>query len=147
MSNARQIIIDYREKLPGKNEYEKLFATTGWHLEYRFSRDELYRSISSSWYIISAYHQKRLVGCGRVIGDGIHHAFIVDLMVEPNFQRLGIGGTILDKLVARCRQNQVRDIQLFCATGKTDFYREHGFRKRPDIAPGMEFQYSPEKKS
>jgi hypothetical protein len=32
------------------------------------------------------------------------------------------------------------DIQLFCAQGKGEFYRRHGFVSRPMDAPGMQFK-------
>ncbi len=65
---------------------------------------------------------------------------IYDLIVAPDYQRQGIGGEILDRLVKRCQEVHIREIQLFCARGKHEFYEQHGFEARPDDAPGMQYR-------
>ena len=73
--------------------------------------------------------------------DGVHHALIVDMIVHPEYQGKHIGATLLTKLVQRCKDNNIRDIQLFAAADKSDFYKKGGFRLRPENAPGMEYEY------
>lgn len=132
--------ISYVNTLPDKAQYFKLFESTGWNEEYQLSKNQLYKSIENSWYMVSAYDDKHLVGFGRIICDGILHALIVDMMVLPTYQRQGIGKIILDRLVGHCKLNDIRDIQLFCGKGRAGFYEKYGFSKRPDSAPGMEFR-------
>jgi GNAT superfamily N-acetyltransferase len=132
--------IEYRNALPSKTEYFKLFESTGWNEEYRLGEDELSGATRQSWCLVSAYDGGQLVGFGRVISDGILHALIVDLIMLPSYQRRGIGRDILNMLVDRCRSNRIRDVQLFCARGKADFYRRCGFVERPAGAPGMELR-------
>lgn len=91
--------------------------------------------------MISAYNSGQLIGYGRVISDCIQHALILDLIVLPEYQNRGIGRTILQKLVKRCLQAKICDIQLFSARGNTDFYLNNGFVKRPPDAPGMEYAH------
>jgi GNAT superfamily N-acetyltransferase len=131
--------IIYREKNPEKNEYFQLFDTTGWNTKYQMTASELQQAISNSWYAVSAYSGNRLVGYGRIISDGLQHALLLDIIVLPEFQGRGIGGTILKKLVDRCLQSRICDIQLFSARGKTVFYERNGFVVRPPDAPGMEY--------
>ena len=130
--------IVYCEKLPGHADYHQLFETTGWNQAYRADADELYAAISSSWYVMSAYDNDDLVGFGRVISDGVLYALICDLIVQPSCQGQGIGGTLLNRLVARCRTQQIRVIWLFSAKGKSAFYKNFGFSERPSDAPGMQ---------
>ena len=130
--------IEYRNALPSKTEYFKLFESTGWNEEYRLGEDELIKATRQSWCLVSAYDGGQLVGFGRVISDGILHALIVDLIMLPSYQRRGIGRDILNMLVDRCRSNRIPNVQLFCARGKADFYRRCGFVERPADAPGME---------
>lgn len=89
--------------------------------------------------MVSAYQDDKLIGFGRIICDGIVHALILDLIVHPDFQNQGIGGLILEKLIKKCQYHQIRDIQLFCAKGYAGFYEKHGFKKRNEDAPGMEY--------
>lgn len=102
--------------------------------------EDLQRAISNSWYKVAAYEGDRLIGFGRMVSDGILHAMVYDLIVDPAFQGRGIGGTILQKLVDRCRQVGIRDVQLFCAQGKIGFYQKRGFEERPADAPGMQLK-------
>ncbi|MCB2220986.1 MAG: GNAT family N-acetyltransferase [Bacteroidetes bacterium] len=126
--------------LPEKQLFYDLFLTTGWNIQYKLEPDELYEALNQSWYCISAYHDNILVGFGRMICDGVVHALILDLIVHPDYQSKGIGKTILNKLVDKCRQHRIRDIQLFSVKGKAGFYQKCGFKDRPEGAPGMEIK-------
>ena len=76
-----------------------------------------------------------------VCSDGIHHALIVDLIIYPKYQGNGIGSEILKRLLKVCTEKNIRDIQLFSATGKSKFYEKYGFQKRNENSPGMEYVY------
>ena len=131
----------FDDQLPDPEKYWDLFQTTGWNLEYNFSRSDLARAIQNSWYAISIYKSDDLIGFGRIIADGVHHALIVDLIIHPDHQGLGLGSRLLDRLVQKCKDNKIRDIQLFAARDKSEFYEKSGFEKRPPDAPGMQFKY------
>ncbi len=128
------------ESLPGRSEYFALFATTGWNEEYRLTEDELFASLRGSWHAVSAYEGDTLIGFGRTISDGVLHALIVDMIIDPRHQRKGVGSAILERLVERCRERMIRDVQLFCAKGKSGFYEKHRFARRDADAPGMELR-------
>ena len=130
--------IKYIENIPNINDYWNLFNDTDWNEEYNFSAYDLDKAISNSWYAISAYFNNNLVGFGRIISDGIHHALIVDMIINKDFQEKGIGKTILLKLINKCKEEDIRDIQLFAAKNKYGFYEKLNFEKRPIDAPGMQ---------
>jgi GNAT superfamily N-acetyltransferase len=130
--------IVYRTTPPEKNEFFRLFETTGWNGEYELDSDRLYLALLASWHTVSAYDGNRLVGFGRMICDGIVHALILDMIVLPGFQGRGIGTGILKRLVEKCREAEIFDIQLFSAKDRAGFYEKNGFSRRPDNAPGMQ---------
>jgi ribosomal protein S18 acetylase RimI-like enzyme len=132
--------ITINETLPDINDYWELFQTTGWNQEYNFSVQDLANAIQHSWYSVSLYDLNRLIGFGRVIADGIHHAIIVDLIIHPDYQGKGMGSKLLERLVSKCKDNKIRDIQLFAAKDKYAFYEKFGFEKRPINAPGMQLK-------
>jgi ribosomal protein S18 acetylase RimI-like enzyme len=142
MTDKIQETIIFQETLPDIKEYWNLFQTTGWNQEYNFSIQDLANAIQNSWYSMSIYDSDKLIGFGRVIADGVHHALIVDLIIHPDYQSKGLGSRLLDKLVSKCKKNKIRDIQLFSAKDKYAFYEKFGFEKRPDNAPGMQLRYS-----
>jgi len=135
--------ITYRENAPDHNAYFALFKTTGWNAKYRATPSDLATAIENSWYTLSAYDEEQLVGFGRVMCDGVMHAMIFDVIVHPTHQRRGIGSAILKRLIAVCRDENIRDVQLFAANDMRSFYEEHGFTLRPDSAPGMELSEKP----
>jgi GNAT superfamily N-acetyltransferase len=129
-----------REQLPDKDEYFSLFATTGWNEDYKASPDDLERTNRNSWLVVSAYDEDKLVGFGRVVTDFVLHAMIYDMIVLPDYQGRGIGTMIMERLLNRCREQGIRDVQLFCAKGKRGFYERNGFEARAEDAPGMQLR-------
>ena len=71
--------VEFKEQLPNINEYLDLFNTTGWNKEYDFTAKDLEKALKGSWYAVSAFDSKKLIGFGRVLADGVHHALIVDI--------------------------------------------------------------------
>ena len=133
--------IDFNISKPQIADYWELFESTGWNNGYKFTIDELNLAIENSWYSVSAYKNKKLIGYGRIISDGIHHALIVDLIITPEHKSKGIGSEILRRLLKKCTDNNIRDIQLFSAKDKFVFYEKFGFKKRNENAPGMGYKY------
>lgn len=139
VKRMKKTLISYSlvEDLPTAESFYVLFETTGWNAE-RKDKEQLYKAIQNSWYTLSAYSDKMLVGFGRIILDGSLHAFVVDLIVSPSFQNKGLGTILLKNLVNQAISQGISDIQLFCAKGKKDFYLKNGFQERSSDAPGMQ---------
>jgi len=130
----------FETELPDAHDFHELFETTGWNAEYRAAPEDLERANRNSWYVVSAYDGGKLVAFGRIVSDGVLHAMVYDMIVRPEYQRAGAGSQVLSMLLARCREANIRDVQLFCARGKKEFYLRHGFAPRPDDAPGMQLR-------
>ncbi len=133
--------IIFKDKLPTIEDYWELYLTTGWNNQYKFTIEEVANALKNSWYSVSVYDSQKLLGFGRVISDGIQHALIVDLIVRSEYQGKGLGYQILDRLVLKCKANKIRDIQLFSAKDRFRFYEKYGFERRPEDAPGMQYNY------
>lgn len=130
----------YSEELPSPELFFELFETTGWNTKYELSKEELFLALKKSWYTISVYDDKKLVGFGRIICDGIVHALILDVIILPERQGEGIGKEVMKKLVAKCKKHKIRDIQLFSAKDKAGFYEKLGFECRKEDSPGMQLE-------
>jgi len=121
-----------------RQSFKNLYDTTNWG---PLERDvEFYADASrGSWASVAAYDGDSLVAFARAISDGKLHAFITEMIVDPACQRRRLGEQLLKLIVERCHSSGVKDIQLFCAMGKADFYLKNGFSRRPDDAPGMQY--------
>lgn len=130
--------IEYREAAPSPEGFAALFATTGWDPEGRVDAAAAEAALRHGWFDVTAYDDGRLVAMGRIVGDRVLHALLVDIVVDPAYQGRGIGTRIVERLVDECRRHRIADIQLFCAEGKRPFYERLGFTARSGGAPGME---------
>jgi GNAT superfamily N-acetyltransferase len=130
--------IEYRLAIPEAAAFVALFESTGWDPEGRLTVDAARDALAHTWCAVSAYDHDRLVGTGRVVGDGHIHALLSDVIVDPDYQGRGIGSAIVEQLVVECRRARIFYTQLFAATGVRPFYERLGFVARQDDAPGMQ---------
>ena len=107
------------------------------------SRDQARRALSNSLYILTAFQDGKAVGMGRIVGDGSVICYVQDLIIRPEVQGQGIGGTILKTLKEFVIQTgfpgTTMMLCLMCARGREEFYKKYGFIARPteDLGPGM----------
>ena len=66
--------IQYRAQVPDPVAFVGLFETTGWDPQGRLTVAAAAEALGHTWYAASAYDGARLVGTGRIIGDGVLHA-------------------------------------------------------------------------
>ena len=45
---------------------------------------------------ITAYHEKQLIGCIRILSDGYYFGTITELLILPEFQKKGVGSKLLN---------------------------------------------------
>lgn len=69
------------------------------------------------------------VGIGRVIGDGGCFFEIVDIAVEPDHQKQGLGDMIMQGLMSYLRDNapDTAYVSLMADHGTPEFYKRFGF--------------------
>lgn len=121
-------------------EYLGIRKAVNWK---RLSDTQARKVISNSLYMVGAYHEDRLVGMGRIVGDGAVICYVQDLIVLPEYQKKGVGSAILNKLIDFVKNIGENDTEimlcLMCAKGREYFYEKHGFIARPtdSLGPGM----------
>lgn len=119
-----------------------MFEATGWNKEYKVSKEDLATVVSNSRFVMAAYDGDRLVGFGRIVTDGLLRAMVYDLITDPEYQGSGVGSEVLMRLVEKCLESGIRDIQLFCARGRRRFYEKRGFIARHEERPGMDYVHN-----
>jgi len=68
----------------------------------------------------------RVVGFINAIGDGVLSAYIPLLEVLPSYQRRGIGGELVRRMIEKLKALYM--IDLVCDERLVDFYREFGMK-------------------
>lgn len=123
--------MDYKENTLSYEDYCRIRQSVGWT---NFSKTQTEKSLEKSLYTVVANSDGQAVGMGRLIGDGMYY-MIVDIVVLPTYQKMGIGSTILNMIVDYVnRETPIggrSSIQLIAEKGKEKFYEKRGFKIIP----------------
>ena len=92
----------------------------------------LEKSIQNTLHWVCARSNQKLVGIGRVIGDGAMYFYIQDVIVEPLYQGQGIGRLLMENIETFLSQHCPKHatIGLFAAQGKETFYSKYRYLVR-----------------
>jgi GNAT superfamily N-acetyltransferase len=128
--------------VPSIREYEQLCEAVGWadDMNLRAAACSLPRSL----YCVVAMAGDRVVGMGRVVGDGAMYFYIQDVAVVPEHRGRGVGSEIVRRLTVWVRESAPRRafIGLFATKAARGIYERHGFATHPaltgmfTVAPG-----------
>ena len=88
---------------------------------------DLERAFSNSMFKCFVKESGKLVGVGRALADGIDCSYICDVAVLPSHQGIGIGKSIIEKLVEFSKDH--KKIILYSYPGKESFYKKVGFKR------------------
>ncbi|MBQ6814698.1 MAG: GNAT family N-acetyltransferase [Lachnospiraceae bacterium] len=122
------------------NTYLNLRAAVGWK---KLSEEQAIKALKNSIYTVTATIDGKVVGMGRMVGDGAVICYIQDLVVHPSYQKLGVGEALMKSLVSFADSLRFEGTELMlclmCAKGREGFYEKYGFVARPtqNLGPGM----------
>lgn len=124
------------ERAPTIEDYSELRKAVGWA---PLGKEMIEEGLRNSLFSVCAIYKNKVIGCGRVIGDGAVYFYVQDIMVLPEFQKNGIGKGIMASIMHWLGRH-VSDksfIGLMATKGNSKFYEKYGFQERPPDRPGM----------
>ena len=130
-------MISIKENVNSIEEFNYLYDAVGWG-----SYDEKVseKALANTMYSVSVYDDDKIIGYGRIIGDGICFLYIHDVMVIPKYQNKKIGSQIMNKLLEKINQTKLENpyvrVYLGASKGKEKFYERFGFVTREDANLG-----------
>ena len=126
-----------KENVNSVEEFNYLYDAVGWG-SYDKKVSEI--ALANTMYSVSVYDNDKIIGYGRLIGDGICFMYIHDVMVEPKYQNQKIGSRIMNKLLEKINhiklENPYVRVYLGASKGKEKFYEKFGFITREDANLG-----------
>lgn len=126
-----------KENVNSVEEFNYLYDAVGWG-SYDKKVSEI--ALANTMYSVSVYDDDKIIGYGRLIGDGICFMYIHDVMVEPKYQNQKIGSRIMNKLLEKINhiklENPYVRVYLGASKGKEKFYEKFGFITREDANLG-----------
>ena len=117
-------------------DYQSIRATTDW---YMLEEKVVEKALKNDLFSICVYEEDKLIGIGRIIGDGFMYFYVQDVIVVPEYQKKGIGRIIMDNIEAYLMKvtNNNSFVGLMAAQGAKRFYEKYGYKIRSESKPGM----------
>ncbi|MBF0315567.1 MAG: GNAT family N-acetyltransferase [Oligoflexia bacterium] len=100
-------------------------------------------AIDGSYVVALAYIDSTPIGFARIISDGVAYALLVDTMINPKFQRKGIGTKIVEQLIHYCKERKIFMMKLISSKEGKIFYQKIGFKSCSSDEPGMILNLTP----
>lgn len=129
-------------------EYVDIIKTVGWKCPAKRLLEKSLSNSLTSKYVIN----NETVGMARLVTDYGYIALIADVIVKPEYQGNGIGKKLINNLLKRAQflleDGEKMMIQLLAADGKRMFYKQFGFKDKPEVVEcGMYMWLEKDKKS
>lgn len=96
-------------------------------------------ALENSLFIVALYDNEKLIGFGRVVGDGGITYIVSDIMVDKEYQRRGFAEQIMKAIDKYFEENTYEDSYIcLIANRPADLlYRKHQFEYLSDNRCGM----------
>lgn len=96
-------------------------------------------ALKNSLFIVALYDEEKLIGFGRVVGDGGITYVVSDIMVDKDYQRRGLAEQIMKAIDGYFEENAYEDSYIcLIANHPADLlYNKHKFEYLPENKYGM----------
>lgn len=121
---------------PSADDYVSLRLRSG------MGNKDLKRSeiaLKNSLFIVALYDEEKLIGFGRVVGDGGITYVVSDIMVDKDYQRRGLAEQVMKAIDGYFEENAHEDSYIcLIANHPADLlYNKHKFEYLPENKYGM----------
>ena len=97
-------MIDYKEFDSSVIESVKeIYRKESWNSCLK-DDEKLIRAFDQSLYRMGAFDEDKLIGFVRCVGDGEHILVVQDLIVDPQYQKRGIGTSLFQAILQKYSQ-------------------------------------------
>lgn len=132
--------LEFKDEAPTLEEYKEIRRLVNFMpLSDRICNNVL----KNAFHITTVRDNGRCVGMIRVLSEGGYANFITDVIVIPEYQHQGIGKQMMrrtmDYLYSTLEEGEKIVVYLMSAKEREPFYRQFGFRDRPNelLGAGM----------
>ncbi len=125
--------LEYIDKAPTLAEYMEMRRAVNFMV---LSERIASNALNNAFHITTVRDGGRAVGMIRVLSDGSYANFITDVIVIPEYQHRGIGKEMMRRTMEYMKSTLMPGetivLYLMSATGREDFYKQFGFKERPN---------------
>jgi GNAT superfamily N-acetyltransferase len=96
-------------------------------VKWDFTKGSYSASLPKAYAYFTARDRRRLAGFVSLVSDGLNDAFLVDLMVHPDYQRRNVGLNLVMAAAKLVRSKGIQCLQTTFNPWNAKFYRKCGF--------------------
>lgn len=112
--------------IPCLNDLVALYNDVGWN-NYTNNTDMLQKAYVNSLLIITAWHDDKLLGAIRIVGDGYSIIYIQDILVLKAYQHMGIGSKLITEAMSKYKDVYQKILLTENDPETKSFYEKMGF--------------------
>lgn len=121
----------------GVEDFQRLHREVGWKI---LDEKAVKKALKNSMFNICAVEDGQTIGMARVVGDGVTHGLLCDVIVTPKYQGKGVGKALVQHIMKMSQDVANKHdqfmIELLPTTGKEAFYVKCGFKYAPEKMAG-----------
>ncbi|TLM81532.1 MAG: GNAT family N-acetyltransferase [Actinobacteria bacterium] len=109
-----------------------LYDSVGWAA---YTRDPagLQTALRNSTFVVTAWRDSQLIGLARAFSDDVAIAYLQDILVQPEFQRGGVGRRLVQACLERFAHVRALVLLTDDSTAQLRFYAALGFKNTRDL--------------
>lgn len=128
------LVVSHDKAVP-PHSVQELCASVGWS---RREPELIVKALANSLAVVSIWSNNELIGFARATGDKVFNATIWDMVVRPDFQRMGVGRLVMAELLKELDEvYSIPLVTLYADPGTDGFYKRFGFMCDPSGVRGM----------
>jgi spermidine synthase len=111
-----------------EKDLKQLYEQAGWWESPPVGETDFLKQVVENCTLFAgAFDEKKMIGMGRALSDGVSDAYIQDVTVLKPYRGKGIGQGIIQMLIKELKQKGVDWIGLIAEPGTSTFYENLGF--------------------
>ena len=95
--------------------------------------EQVEKALANDLFDVTVVYNDEVIGMGRLVGDGYMYWYLQEIIVLPEYQGMGIGTRIVNRLLDYIKEQTepgtIVSVGLTAAAGKDMFYEKFGFSK------------------
>ena len=126
MENLNQCEIKYGYENMDFTKATKMLSKAFWSIDIKI--DEVKKGASNSTLIVGAFLNNEQIGYARVISDKTRFAYILDVYVDENYRKKGIGQLMINNIL---KNKDLKDVYqwLLITKDAQGVYSKSGFKQ------------------
>jgi GNAT superfamily N-acetyltransferase len=114
------------------NALVNLYHSVGWAL-YAAEPEKLQAMVTNSTFVQQCWDGNTLVGLARALSDDASIMYLQDILVDPEYQRKGIGRGLVQRCLDRFQHVRQKVLLTDDRPEQLSFYQSMGFHNTRDL--------------